>query len=109
MTIISAHKLHIETRRYTVPRKTPLDKRTCTICKENVIEDEFHFIMECNQYSNERQDFSDNLSSFTTFNQLSTADQFIFIMSYNKGATEILNHVLEYICILTEKRVSLLQ
>ena len=42
---MSSHRLHIETGRWSKPRTTPLNERTCINC--NVIEDEFHFVLEC--------------------------------------------------------------
>jgi hypothetical protein len=44
-------QLKIETGRYTA---MPLAKRVCEICQEQVIEDEFHFLMKCPRYNIER-------------------------------------------------------
>jgi len=41
---MASHRLHIETGRWSKPRTTPLNERTWTNC--NVIEDEFHFVLE---------------------------------------------------------------
>ena len=41
---MSSHRLHIETGRWSKHRTTPLNERTCIYC--NVIEDEFHFVLE---------------------------------------------------------------
>ena len=38
--------LAVETGRYRIP-KVPLNQRTCKICNQNCIEDEFLFIIEC--------------------------------------------------------------
>ena len=38
--------LAVETGRYWIP-KVPLNQRTCKICNQNCIEDDFHFIIEC--------------------------------------------------------------
>ena len=100
---ISAHKLHIETGRYTVPKKTPIEKRTCQVCKENIIENEEHFIMECNHYFQERQKLFNELSTFTIFNQLTQTEKFNFIMSYNHGDMDVLNYVLDFINFISEK------
>ena len=48
---ISAHRLHIERGRYTGTR---LEDRLCAECKE--IEDEFHFMFECQKYKLFRDD-----------------------------------------------------
>jgi exonuclease III len=48
----SSHKLHIETGRYN---KTDLANRTCMICCKNDIEDEEHFLIHCQAYTNNRE------------------------------------------------------
>ena len=49
---VSAHRLEVETGRWTKPNKTPLDDRICLIC--GVLEDEFHFFIECPLYNDLR-------------------------------------------------------
>ena len=41
---IQAHALNIEVGRYN---GTPRERRICTLCDLNVVEDEYHFILEC--------------------------------------------------------------
>ena len=50
---ISAHELKIETDRY---KKLPNERsqRICERCNLNVIEDEFHFIISCPLYNDNR-------------------------------------------------------
>ena len=48
---ICAHKLNIESGRY---RNIERSERICTLCNANVIEDEYHFIIECPQYKDLR-------------------------------------------------------
>ena len=48
--VLSSHSLAIETGRFS---KVPLSQRQCPQCKTG-IEDEFHFLLECNIYSNIR-------------------------------------------------------
>jgi hypothetical protein len=50
---VSSHRLHIETGRWTKPHSTPFNERTCFCC--NVLEDEFHFVLECKLYSDIRK------------------------------------------------------
>ena len=50
---ISAHRLRVESARYGRNRLERSD-RTCQICKKNVIEDEFHFVIECDKYKDLR-------------------------------------------------------
>ena len=48
---VSSHRLFIETGRWTKP-STPIDQRICYQC--NKLEDEFHFIIECELYKDIR-------------------------------------------------------
>ena len=50
---LSSHSLKIETGRHTKP-KTPLEKRTCTLCNFNAIESEEHLLLHCPLYQEER-------------------------------------------------------
>ena len=43
--------LHIETGRFS---KTSLGERTCRVCETTLVEDEIHFLFECNAYSKAR-------------------------------------------------------
>ena len=59
---ISAHKFHIETRRYKrydynlrIYVNTPRKERTCSICYE--IEDEYHVLFECEKNKALRKEF----------------------------------------------------
>ena len=52
---VSAHRLEIETGRWTKPNRTPLDDRICLIC--GVLEDEFHFMLECSIYKDLRKNY----------------------------------------------------
>ena len=56
----SSHKLEIETGRWN---KIPRDQRICKKCILNKIEDENHFLFECQMYSNERSEFYDTIKS----------------------------------------------
>ena len=51
----SLHILDIETERRAKPISKPICERVCFSC--NLIEDEFHFILECNIYTDLRQTF----------------------------------------------------
>ena len=50
---VSAHRLEVEAGRWHKPQKTPYSERKCQIC--NVLEDEFHFLLECPIYTNIRK------------------------------------------------------
>lgn len=43
---VSDHKLEIETGRY---QNIPRDKRLCKFCNSNEIDDEYHFLLNCNK------------------------------------------------------------
>lgn len=51
--LVSSHFLHIETGRWRRPEPTPPGERFCPHCPRK-IEDEYHVIMECTLYSQER-------------------------------------------------------
>ncbi len=46
---VSSHRLEVEAGRWHKPTSTPFDMRKCPIC--NVLEDEFHFLIECPLYT----------------------------------------------------------
>lgn len=48
----SAHRLEVESGRWARPVKKPIDQRLCTFC--GVLEDEFHFVLQCPVYNTER-------------------------------------------------------
>ena len=80
---LSAHKLHIETGRYT-HKKDRLDpeNRICKYCSENLCEDEFHFMMNCSLYDEYRKGlFSSIISKFPIFKEYDQQNQFIWLMS----------------------------
>ncbi len=45
--------LQIELGRFSRP-PIPLEERTCNYCNQNIVEDEFHFLMNCRLYSDIR-------------------------------------------------------
>ena len=66
---LSSHSLRIESGRYERNR-LDISLRTCQICNTGDIEDEYHFILICNQYL----DLGLNISNdFTTKNQVCTS------------------------------------
>ena len=46
---MSSQRLAIESGRWTGPARIPVDERKCTHCE--LLEDEYHFILECNIYA----------------------------------------------------------
>lgn len=51
----SSHRLCIETGRWARPASVPINERKCTFC--NVLEDEFHFVLQCRMYSQLRTQY----------------------------------------------------
>jgi len=76
---ISSHKLQIETGRY--PYK-PEHERTCKVCKTDVIENEYHFLLDCTAYDALKCDFETKIQSiFPGYINLPTNEQFIWLMA----------------------------
>ena len=48
----SSHRLEIEAGRWAKPVSIHVDQRLCTTCY--ILEDEFHFILECSRYNDLR-------------------------------------------------------
>ena len=54
----SSHRLQIEAGRWARPNSIPLNERKCSFCQ--VIEDEFHFVLEFQLYSDLRKKYISN-------------------------------------------------
>ena len=77
----SAHSLEIERGRYAKP-KTPVEKRICYVCDHKAIEDEFHFLIQCPLYQEERKKmYAVYDNEIGSINVLSDPEKFIMIMS----------------------------
>ena len=77
---ISAHNLAIEKGRHKRPTKLPLEERTCNIC--NTLEDEIHFLINCQLFCSPRLILFQSLEDiFVDFNKYSDLDKFKIIMS----------------------------
>ena len=50
---MSSHRLEVESGRWVKPNPTPLNERKCLNCK--VLEDEYHFVLECPLYDDLRK------------------------------------------------------
>ena len=76
---ISSHKLEIERGWY---KKLPVKERLCKLCNSGAVEDEKHFIFNCNLYSSLLQTFSADVEkSCKNFSSLSQDDQLIWLMT----------------------------
>ena len=50
------HKLPVEAGRW---QNIPREERFCILCNENMIGDEYHYIMQCKVFANERKEYID--------------------------------------------------
>ena len=100
---ISCHSLTIETGRYSNP-KIPIDKRVCIHCNLNCIENEYHVIVECPFYSQERNELFTKLSEFTTLNCTPSNDTFEIIINMANGDPEIIDLVCSFIDACFDKK-----
>ena len=101
---ISSHDLHIEKGRH---RKTILSERKCFLCGM-AVEDEKHFVMECDSLSTHRNTFFDNLEEIVpSFSSKNVDEKFSFIMEckdYDISCVCITN-----ICIMFRAREELVK
>ena len=80
---ISSHNLRIETGRYTRP-KTPEQERKCIYCSNHSVENEPHFLLVCDLYTNERAELiKDVINYIPNLMDLSNEEKFIMLMSSN--------------------------
>ena len=77
---ISSHYLQIEMSRFSIPI-TPRHLRLCINCPENILEDEFHVLMEYSKFSNIRDQVVHSLNDSTIFGTLN--DRVIHIVTMN--------------------------
>lgn len=52
---MSSHRLEIECGRWVRPNPIPIDERKCSLCE--ILEDEYHFVIECPLYQELRQQY----------------------------------------------------
>ena len=78
---LSDHKLKVEVGRYTKP-KTPLEDRTCTVCP-NSVEEEYHFLITCPMYKEEREKLKRDLESNQTTKRQTIHDKELFDLLFS--------------------------
>ena len=67
---LSSHQLAIEKGRYN---NIPREQRKCTLCNQNTIENEYHFLLVCQKYRHLRTKFlKPYFCSFPTLNKFDT-------------------------------------
>ena len=52
---VPSHRLEIEASRWCKPKRVPLNEKKCINCQ--IIEDGYHFIIECHLYNNVRKKY----------------------------------------------------
>ena len=91
---LSTHNLEIERGRHTRP-KTPVANRVCRRCQTTQVDDEIHFLMQCNMFElNSKAFLSEAKKYITNLNTQCETEQFkSFIGSENH---EIINALAKY-------------
>lgn len=78
---ISAHSLAIERGRYNRP-PTPVSDRTCSHCPGAQVEDELHFLTECDRYITKRNELYKKISDKChLFSTLSNQNKLVYMLS----------------------------
>jgi hypothetical protein len=87
---ISAHTLAIERGRYTTP-PTPLIDRVCKHCADHRIEDEFHFLVECDKYDSPRRKLFHEIGILCPrFQDLNDKQKFVYMLG---AGVDVSHHV----------------
>jgi hypothetical protein len=89
----SAHPLRIETGRYNLPAPTPADERYCWFCTNQFVEDELHFLFDCELYKliPEKDKLMEHCKSLNrSFPFMSNLDKWKFISSSEQNKVMVL-------------------
>ena len=83
---LSSHDLEIEGGRYGT-KSLPVNEGICKLCNEGKVEDEFHFLMQCPFYAEERASLLEHThTNFENTRSLNDYDQFIWLMSQENNS-----------------------
>ena len=97
---ISDHNLKIERGRYF---NIPINERKCINCNLNEIEDEFHFIIKCPTYNNERHILFNVIEKHNKyFNTYSDENKLYWILS--NESPECINALIKFLEICMSRR-----
>ena len=100
---LSSHDLEIERGRHTRP-KTPVANRICQRCQTTEVDDEIHFLMQCNMFELDRKALLSEAGKYiTNFNTQCNTEQFKPIMSSENHA--IINALAKYTYVCFDKIV----
>ena len=75
----SSHHLGIEMGRQAKPKPIPVDKRICSYCSDNSIDDEYHFILKCKHNSTDRYLLYSKLPQ--NIIQLCDQEKFVYLLN----------------------------
>ncbi len=78
---ISTHNLKIERGCYAIPQ-IPAESRICMLCTNQEVEDEFHFLLKCPVYNEERVNLMSSVAfQVPNFPNLDEYDKFMYLLS----------------------------
>ena len=98
---LSDHKLKVEAERYTKP-KTPSEDRTYTFCP-NSVEDEYHLLITCPMYKEERGKLKRDLESNQTTKRQTIYDKELFDLLFSCNENHI-SKIFQFINSITKTR-----
>ena len=99
---VSAHKLRIETGRYTRP-VTPVCDRACVYCDSLECDTEEHFILKCKTFSLKRNVFFGRMAALIpNFSDFSNRDKLLSVLC--PSSPEIAKNVSKFLGIMSETR-----
>ena len=77
--------------------KLPEEERVCKFCNNCQVEDEYHFLLQCNLYCEERAKlFTDICEICPPFDSKDIEQKFEFIINYNNDDFEVCTLVNQY-------------
>ena len=92
----------IEKGRHFHP-KIPVDRRICTLCSLNEVEDELHFMLKCTFYADLRAKLFSSVSEIYDINNMSDNDIFLLLMGFKDYDTITL--VIKFVKCAFESRI----
>ena len=99
---VSAHRLRIETGRYSSP-VTPLSDRTCQFCDSNELDSEEHFVLHCQTFTLKRNCFFGRMSALIpNFNTMCDRDKLMTVLCPAK--TDVAKTVSKYLGLMSDAR-----
>ena len=95
---LRAHRFKVESGRFSNNVWIPAHERVCEKCSSGEPENEYHILMTCDFFKDERNELFSNIGDICpAFTYSHDWDQFLFLMSYGYGDSEICNAVSAFI------------